>query len=157
MGDGERGQNKSWFLAWVSSLKSGKRKESFNILVQINLPTSTSTLKHSSLFINHLGIFQIQEGCILNAFVEQHSCEMHPCAFFRYIFQLHFSAILKITKIINKDPDLKSWKEGKAMEKSLHTIQNHSHLQNKYETMLNTPHNPRQKGNMVQRLTQSTR
>lgn len=112
MGDGERGQNKSWFLAWVSSLKSGKRKESFNILVQINLPTSTSTLKHSSLFINHLGIFQIQEGCILNAFVEQHSCEMHPCAFFRYIFQLHFSAILKITKIINKDQSRSEVLEG---------------------------------------------
>nr|KAF6358454.1 hypothetical protein mPipKuh1_010282 [Pipistrellus kuhlii] len=68
------------------------RKESFYIIVQIHLPTSASDLKHSSLFISHLGIFQTREDCISNAFLTRHRCEIHPCAFYRDILQLHFSA-----------------------------------------------------------------
>lgn len=88
-----KSQNKPRFLAWVPSFKSGKEKESFYITVQIHLPTSASNLKHSSLFISHLGIFQTQEDCISNAFLKQHSCETHPCASYRDILQLHFSAM----------------------------------------------------------------
>lgn len=86
-------QNKYRDLAWVTNFTSGKRKQSFYIIVQINLLTSASTLKHSSLFTSHLRIFQTQEDCILNAFLKQPSCEIHPCAFLRYIVQLHFSAM----------------------------------------------------------------
>lgn len=88
-----KSQNKPRFPAWITSFKSGKRKESFYIIIQINFPMSASTLKHSSLFISHLRIFQTQEDCTLNTYLKQHSCEIHPRAFLRYILKLHFSAM----------------------------------------------------------------
>lgn len=84
-------QNKSRFLAWVTSFKSGERDLLYHCTdkcanVCLNLETLNSVYKPAWSLPDSRRLY-------FNAFIKQHSCEMHPCAFFWYILQLYFSVM----------------------------------------------------------------
>lgn len=152
---GRWGARTSPFLAWVTSFKSGKRDLLYHRTdkranVCLNLETLKSVYKPAWSLPDSGRLY-------LNAFMKQHSCEMHPCAFFRYILPLYFS-VMHLGKLYKQkiNPDSKSWKKEKAIEKLLDTIQRTAICREKYETLLNSHHDFEQKGNTEHCLIQNT-